>query len=127
MSVLVPGIQCNPTSLYSPVVGGASLLVSDASGIPTGDTAYPTTAGLKAGLYAVLVRNTANGIGVNAMIYYNGTNFSAGGLAQNNGATLTVFSASPYTQISTNNSSGAAILAGIQLVPLSIGAIPGMS
>ena len=127
MSVLIPGIQCNPASLYSPVVSGSVIqLVSDASGIPTGDTNYPTPANLKPGLYALLVRNTANGIGINSIIYWNGDNFVAGGLAQSNGDALSIYSASPFTQISTANTSGAVIQAGIRMVPLSLGAIPGI-
>jgi hypothetical protein len=127
MSILIPGVQTNPASFSFPLIGQASLLTTDASGIPVGDSTYPTPAGLKAGLYAIVVRNTANGIGINSVIYYNGVNFSSGGLAQNNTANLTVYTAAPYTQIGTTNTSGAAILAGIQLIPLSLGEIPGMS
>jgi hypothetical protein len=126
MSVLVPGIQTNPASLICPRVGAAIYLTTDASGIGTADVNYPNPANLQPGLYAVLVRNTSNGIGVNAMAYWNGTNWTAGGLAQNNGATLSIFSAAPFTQLASNNTSGGVIAAGIQLVPLSIGKIQGM-
>jgi hypothetical protein len=126
MSVLIPGIQTNPASLICPRVGAAINLVTDPSGIAPGDVNYANPANLQPGLYGILVTNNSNGIGINAMAYWNGVNWTAGGLAQSNGATLSIFSAAPFTQLASNNTGSTYVAAQIKLVPLSIGAIQGM-
>jgi hypothetical protein len=129
MSCLVPGIQANPSTLYSPLVsGGCATLVSDASGIITGANACVNPPGLQAGLYAIMVHSSQSGYNISSIIYWNGTNWSSGGLAQNPVGTLQVYSASPFTAITVNNTAvgGVTIPGGVQLVPLSIGIIKGL-
>jgi hypothetical protein len=127
MSCLVPGVQANPNSLYSPLVSGSSaILISDASGIPVGITNLTNPPGLQIGLYSVIVHSGNNGYNISDTIYWNGTNWSAGGNVQNIGGNLQIYTAQPFTQITINNTGSGIVPGGVNLIPLSIGKIAGM-
>ena len=124
MSLLVGGVQANPSTYYSPIVGKATVL---ATTVATGQVNYNDPSGLQPGLYAVMIGSSVNGTNISSLLYFNGTNWSAGGYQNNNGPTVEIFSSAPFTQISTNNTTGSIISAPVYLIPISIGAIQGMS
>jgi hypothetical protein len=127
MSLHLDQVQANPQTFYSPQNSQPALLLS--ANIPTGATNTTNPAGLVPGLYAIMVQtNNINGYSINSLIYWNGTNWSAGGLAQNSTSPITfsIYSADPNTVITLNNTSGAAIACAVYLVPLTQGRIPGL-
>jgi hypothetical protein len=127
MSCLVPGVQANPRTLYSPLVSGSSaVLISDLSGIPIGITNLTNPPGLQPGLYSIIVHSSSNGFSISDTIYWSGTAWSAGGNNANVGGNLQIYVNQPLQQVTINNTSGAIIPGGVNLIPLSIGKIAGM-
>lgn len=126
MSCLVPGIQANPATLYSPVVSGSAVLVSDLSGIAIGQNNLTNPSGLQPGLYSIIVHSSTNGFNISDFVYWNGSIWSAGGNVANIENNLQIYVNEPKAQITVNNTTDAIIPGGINLVPLSLGKIGGM-
>ena len=127
MSLLVAGIQANPTTYYSPIVGKAITL---ATSVGTGTVNYVDVSStvLPAGLYCMMIGNGTNGTAISSLVYNNGTVFSAGGFATTlaGAGSVSLLTAEPYGVLATANTSGAVINAGVYLIPMSLGIKPGM-
>jgi hypothetical protein len=124
MSLHLDQVQANPQTFYSPLNGDTAYVLTTA--IPVGVTNLVNPVGLSPGLYSIMVGNTANGLGISSTVYWNGTNWSAGGQAVNIAANLQIYSAAPYTQMTVNNTTVAVVVAPIYLVPIKTGLIPRM-